>query len=629
MNDSTAFLYFDIELSYGDYRDRLVNRMALMPSGELKQYDDAMSNVDIIKDLLKSKIKTVYVWNLKKWAMFTDTEVLRSVNFVLYEDLRKQRHDKLAEDYEDIDNWFHFQPSVECFNYLTNGNADFSRGYFYRVEKTYKRKKVDGHGKNIKKTTISSCLFFGMTSFFGKQYTLESCSMAYFGNVTTPCNDMLRLFNELDSIVYDATKRHILRNGRTAIPNFVTIGAIAKKMLLKSCGFGTLKGFHAIYDIPKDLEIYFRQHGLSTNGLLYFKFSKRGKVLGNVYKLDKNSLYLYNARRCPMLGTPEECDVKDIGKGQNIYEYIIEFEHFSAFFHNDKPNILSPFTHYGIDAYDKCGQIFEMKGSRTIIFFKSEWDKIREWADVYGTPIRAWRCIKNPPIFTSYCDYWYNAKCDAKKKGNKPLYQLAKLFCVSPWGKLQQQSIFPSIQIQMDIDGGGFDFIKDKENIIDEWEKSHFYFVQGAYIYSQSRVDMMNEMDKLSNAYEDLLYTDTDSIVTQNLNGDEFEIDDFKLGAFKVEEFYEDFKMLGFKTYGGITANGISVTCAGVNKTALKNEIEQRTSRLNFLKWFVPSQMVEVPLLYRKNGGALYKFEQRKISELAETFKGGVVDKEI
>lgn len=627
MNNSTAFLHYDIELSYGDFRDRLTGRTVLFPNGETKTYEDEVTNVELIKDLLKHKIKTVYVWNLHKWALFTDTEALQSVNNVLYEDLREARKKKLKEDYEDVERWFRFQPSQECFSFLSNGFTDYSRGYFYRVEKTYERKNPNGHGKTIKKTTISSCLFFGLSPFFGKQYTLESCTRAYFGALTTPCNDMLKLFEELDKITYTATNKHILKNGSNAIPNFVTIGAIAKKSLLKSCGFNSVRAFHSLYDIDKETEQYFRKGGLSTNGILYYDTRRRNRVLENVYKLDVNSLYLYNALNSPMLGKPEEVPVDQIGHGTEIYEYIIEFGQFSAIYHKDRPNIYTPSV-MGRDTYDKIGQIFEMKTN--VILFYDEYEKLKEWAEIDATPVRAWRCTKNKSIFGTYCNYWYEQKRKAKEEGNRPLYQLSKLFCVCAWGKLQEQTIFPKIQIEMDIDGDAFEFVKNKNDIIDNWDGKHFYYIQGAYIYARSRVYMYNKIEKLENPKEDLIYSDTDSIVTDHLNGDEYEIDDYKLGAFKIEEFYEQYKCIGFKTYGGINTEGeIIVTCAGVNKTALTNEIRQKTGVIQFFKWFTPQSQIEVPVILRKNGGALYKFSKRRICDLAEIYKGGYVDKEL
>ena len=175
-------------------------------------------------------------------------------------------------------------------------------------------------------------------------------------------------------------------------------------------------------------------------------------------------------------------------------------------------------------------------------------------------------------IFDNYIDYWTNSKIEAKKNGNRALYQISKLMLNSLYGKfgtgLRGKKKIPF------LNNGKVEF-RDS----DEEEKAGVYLPVATFITAYARKYTIETSQKIRDfstsecGKDAYLYSDTDSIHA-NFSTDDVEklktiinIDDFELGAWKLESKFRRAKFIRQKCYIEEDFEGkINVTIAGLPK---------------------------------------------------------------
>ena len=175
-------------------------------------------------------------------------------------------------------------------------------------------------------------------------------------------------------------------------------------------------------------------------------------------------------------------------------------------------------------------------------------------------------------IFDNYIDYWTNSKIEAKKNGNRALYQISKLMLNSLYGKfgtgLRGKKKIPFLV------NGKVEF-RDSE----EEEKAGVYLPVATFITAYARKYTIETSQKIRDfstsecGKDAYLYSDTDSIHA-NFSTDDVEklktiinIDDFELGAWKLESKFKRAKFIRQKCYIEEDYDGIiNVTIAGLPK---------------------------------------------------------------
>lgn len=156
--------------------------------------------------------------------------------------------------------------------------------------------------------------------------------------------------------------------------------------------------------------------------------------------------------------------------------------------------------------------------------------------------------------FAEAVDYWVNQKIQAKKKGNKALYEYAKLMLNAFTGKMASDSKRKRRDLIKDQDGiWHFKDIKDYNGEISRYsDNKNYYRAFTSAITAYGRCNLRDTMYELG--YNNILYFDTDSLYT-TLTAEEVKakigdkLDPLALGKWDIEKEYTMFKTLGAKKY--------------------------------------------------------------------------------
>ena len=187
-----------------------------------------------------------------------------------------------------------------------------------------------------------------------------------------------------------------------------------------------------------------------------------------------------------------------------------------------------------------------------------------------------WKFQKTKGLFSDYIDLWTKNKINAKKEGNKSLYQISKLMLNSLYGKFGTNPIVRSKYPTLD-DNGVVKYL-----MYEQEEKKPVYIPVATFITSYARKKTIETSQAIrdytmKNYNEDYyIYSDTDSIHMKKLTPEELskfvEVDDFELGKWKIES--DNIKIAKFirqKCYIEIDENdNKNVTVAGLPKKLAK-----------------------------------------------------------
>lgn len=390
-----------------------------------------------------------------------------------------------------------------------------------------------------------------------------------------------------------------------------TIGRAARILYLKiRYGKDSLKAYQKEHLQCEELEDYFRERRLLLGGMCIANPHYRGilcmrKSPRNIKKYDVNGLYSFVANDCGELAPPELSDVDTFYSDVNgDYAYILILKGLLAYRKPDKSGVFDdPFTKIESDViefdegaeYAIWGELFNALDN----FYEVEEGRI----------IRVYRCKKiKDPAMIEYNRRLIEFKKRGKKTDNRALYVIAKIFLNSLIGKFLQATKSVTIEPYYDKEN---DIVRlQYGKVVDNWERQHFDFIRGSYIYSMARVKVMRDLLRVfkgKNMYYHHWYTDTDSIVTDiDFPADMVSPDE--LGKYKIEEKYTAFGVICKKVYYGRTVEGKDkLVAAGIPKQAVIESINRAfpdgLTAGQYFDYLNSGEPLELPTRLRISGG--------------------------
>lgn len=176
-------------------------------------------------------------------------------------------------------------------------------------------------------------------------------------------------------------------------------------------------------------------------------------------------------------------------------------------------------------------------------------------------------------VFDTYINHWTESKIQAKKDGNRALYQISKLMLNSLYGKFGT-GITGRKKIPVYVNGK-VEYKRGREE-----SKKGIYLPTASFITAYARRYTIETCQKIRDwsmkrlGFDAYGYSDTDSIHIFGVNDEDIEdlgkiidIDDYRLGAWKLESRFQKAKWIRQKCYIEQDYNGeINVTIAGFPK---------------------------------------------------------------
>lgn len=398
-----------------------------------------------------------------------------------------------------------------------------------------------------------------------------------------------------------------------------TIGGAARRKYLKiRYNSDSLRAYHKKHDQMEIMDEYMRDRRLLLSGACFFPENNAGKLYEiPLKKYDVNSLYTATADGAGELGYPEESDFEHFIRDRSgEYAYIIIVRDFVAYKKKGAaPVFQSPFPTCQGGAYIEINEQFAL--------FRELWETLHKFYLFEDFEVlRVFRCKKSPdPSMIEYNAFFENEKIAADAAGDEMLRKIAKLFMNNIIGKMVQKTkyipIYPKYNAKLDI----VEFMRGE--IVDNWERGHFDFIRGAYIYTLARVRVMNDIYNIigKDSESHHFYTDTDSVVTDIEFPDDI-VDPRKIGFYKIEREYAYFGVIGKKIYYGHSdAYGGELTCAGIPKGLCLDVISENYGALSPPEVFQVLGMdikYSVPRAERVRGGAAIICVDVRISEMKD-----------
>ena len=385
-----------------------------------------------------------------------------------------------------------------------------------------------------------------------------------------------------------------------------TIGGAAKRKYLKiRYGKASMAAYHKEHPQDEGQEDYFRARKLLLPGLISFSPTSAGMLVDRpLRKYDVNGLYSFTANNVGELGTPEECSFREFVHGDPEYEFIIILSELRGWQKKDKcAAFLNPFTR-------ERTRIPELQEGQEIALFRPLWYELRQY--YFFDSFKILRCLKlkkkQDPAIIKYNAFFQDEKRLADEEKNGVRRMLAKLFLNIILGKMSQSSKFFEVVARLDEKTDTVNL--DRGKLVNKWEKSHFDYIRGAYIYQMARVKVLQDIRAYigPDVSAHHFYTDTDSIVT-DIEFPADAISKTETGKYKIEEEYTAFSVLGAKQYYGRTKEGEDkITAAGIPRGNAIKILKDKYGDLT------PSEIVQklkddetkfpVPFNHRCPGGA-------------------------
>lgn len=535
---------------------------------------------EIIKFIMGCRLKQILIYNGDYFFAFLDSWVYNK-HIGIYSD------NSYARIYND------------CYSLRNGEGVSYQRKLWL---KTKKNNSTDRHYR------LSSTEFINFGNMFGGM-AFKDALKAYDISPTDDIKDLAQLVDRFDKELYNLLGFNYIK-GEKVIG--WTMGSIAKRYYLSlkyPMSNKPLMQYLQNYPAYQKLEYRLRLARLLVGGLLYVKDNKE---YSNVYKYDINSLFGYVEKNIPALVGIQSAIENEFFNPKEEFEYIIVAKDIMLECKKEYiPLDINPFELYS------CNKKF-ITITGPVAFFRPYWEIITKYYNIIDiTPICYYKCIKEEdPAIQIYVDKLYSKKTEQKRNNNFNHSLVVKFLLVNLHGKFSQSTI-NSNQILENKEG----IIHSKTiSIKDNWTYSHFDYIRGAYIYTMAKVYMMKliaEIIEQRPSFKDeLLYSDTDSLISTVPLEQYIKVDPYILGAFKLEYKYKKFKAYAPKVYAGISEeNEYKLTAAGINKEEvliyLKNNYNLTTE--NYLKLLDEVPFYPITILSRTPDGAEFKVIQRPL----------------
>ncbi len=321
--------------------------------------------------------------------------------------------------------------------------------------------------------------------------------------------------------------------------DFLTAGGASKKILLEHMyktgnAKSNLAAFHKDFPIKIESDRMLRAGNLYRGGLCLLNPRYKNRPVGNVYKLDVNSMYPYIMKTMELpSGKPKI--MPDVQPGDDW----IQIVHIKTMLGKLKRHMVPVWMDTKLNFY--TGNISESD----IFIYKEELDELENWYDM------VWECdyvlCFKPGInqgMRDFVDEYYSLKMN--ETGARRA--LSKLILNSAYGKIAEK---PEKQIgHYELEPEGYIMFHDDGVNVNK--RGMMSVVVGARITALARVYLMQKIREIDgpDVYQNFIYCDTDSIHSLK---NAPETSDTELGMLKNEEKMKKyFKMclyLSPKTY--------------------------------------------------------------------------------
>lgn len=548
---------------------------------------------ELIKKIISYNLDYVFVLNGAHFFAFIDTFAL---NYAIPEYVKQSADVK-----------YPCKVNYECISRHDSDTEYFTRKLWL---------KVRGSNRHL---TIKSTEFFNFSAIIGITSNDEISKI--FG-------DVIGLSSTLEKAVYHFAKIYERITGDNFFtkygPAVWTMGSAAKKFYLKlrypECSFARLKRYQNTHPQNEDFEYQMREQKLLLPGTLYCK--SLNVQYGLAYKYDINSLFPATEYDLNELGKPSPSTIDEFLMPVNDqFEYIAVIDNITLKVKKNMPSIFSnPFEQYTGKNDD-------------VIFINQPWavfkpffiilQKFYNIADLSINKVYRLPKLGKDKALQKFIDILFAEKTITKKTGEKFANMIAKQFINNLHGKLAQKTY--RIKYDYELDDGIVKKIRSPlHSLKDEWREKHFNFIQGAYVYTMSKVHYLNKLintfDWKNNMREHIFYIDTDSVITDIYTSN---VSDYKLGEFKAEHDFHGFIVFAPKVYFGYDyRTGLELVAAGTDKNAVLKRIAELQlisndgilNHIDEIIQMLQNDEFEVKILTRTNYGAEYTFIKRKLA---------------
>lgn len=541
------YRYTAAERAKGDLYSRLTWARAVRLD-EQSAFEVEGDNVarELFEGLNNRGAKLAFVYDIGFFGLFCDYYALKR-GLPHYNDAAKNKSTAKAST-----------PAEECYNILFaagRGVIDFKLT-LKRTAKTHEY--GSGHIGGLH--TVE---YRGLSLFFPTD-DRESVERDFGINSGDKATDGARLLKAVLTEFSNVVGENAL--SADYMSHVYTVGGAARRFYLRERygEGGTLRRYQKEHSAEKGIDFYFRSRRLNLGGMCFFPTKNKQKLIEKqLFKYDVNGLYSATANTCGELSLPRETTLKEFELDRSIDKvYIIVVKDFLAFRKMDMPNVFADPSGGGV------GDVVQVEGEWAI--FRELWDILKKFYDFEEFEVcRVFVCEKHrDPAIYRYNSYFSRKKIEAEREGRPVQRQLAKMFLNSLVGKFLQRTSYVEIKPQFNLSLDMVEFVRG--DLVDNWEKAHFDYIRGSYIYIMARVRVMNDMltifESVDNPAEHHFYTDTDSIVT-DLPLPSGLSDGQRLGFYKVEKKYSHFGVIGKKVYYGRDPDGRDeLTAAGIKK---------------------------------------------------------------
>lgn len=567
---------------------------------EALTFNDKPSALAILfRTLAEFRLNYIYVWNGAK--LFADFDYFAELYI-------KSAYD----DVSPLDAFGH-RPRVnkECFSTRDGDQSYYTRRYWLKTSNFI---TGDRHKRLHSVTLINVQNYFGGRDLDEILLTFKASNL---GEALTVFNEKIQRLTGL--YIFDPV---------TEKPKFLTLGGVSKAFYL-SLKYPKLEPARRILayqnDYPSDrkIEAKLRNANLLAGGIIYLKNTA---AHCNLYKYDKVSLFPSVELDLPALSIPKKINYLNVDLSRDDIEYIFIFKTLALKRKTAMPALFPPAEGY-------TGENLDFIEVQNQAIFGTLYRAYLQFYDIIDSEIDCiYACRKRvDPAIKNYVERLFKAKNDAKSKPAE--YFIIKLLLNNLHGKFAQNPVTLKYTTARNEQGI---ITRHRDGVEDNWERGHFDYIRGAYIYSMARAQMLNDLAIINETeaitaaeghmppyrlVDHLYYSDTDSAVLDHeitING----MVGTHLGQFKLEDRIVRFQAYAPKIYAFTVLDpegyesSPRLKCAGAKADEILTQYYQdcEVYDVDFFEYLAsPQQLYRQTTLHRTPTGAEYRTEYRPL----------------